>query len=140
VSPIADRTDFDPDRTLEQLRELQRLHAEGGFSANAVDTLAARQAEYVEEVSQEATRIARRNRSDLVSAADVEAADQKLHRDSPGRAGLLELLGGAIFGAGLSEFIAVMTTAEPGHLGIAFGCGGMVVGLFAIAFARSGRG
>ncbi|HEX5525703.1 MAG TPA: hypothetical protein VFX44_00730 [Solirubrobacterales bacterium] len=136
---MADRKGFDSDRTSE-LHKLQRLRTQGSFSANAVDTLADRQAEYLEEVSQEATRIARRNRSDLVSAADVEAADQKLHRDARGRAGLLELLGGAIFGAGLSEFIAVMTTSDPGHLGIAFGCGGMVVGLLVTFFGHTTRG
>lgn len=132
----ADRGSTDRDRAREQLRTLQRLRAES-FSPNAVDTLVERQAEYLEEVSREATRIARRNRSDLVSAADVEAADQRLHQAAAGR--LVETLGAAVFGAGLSEFAVVMTTSHPGRLGIALGCGGMILGLAAVAFHRSGR-
>jgi histone H3/H4 len=120
--------------------QLQKLGIESSsFSSHAVEALADRQEAYIEEVGQEAIRIARRNRADLVSAADVEAADQKLHKGSSSRLGLLDVLGGAIFGAGLSEFAAVMTTPHPGHLGIALSCGGMVIGLVGIAYGRSSR-
>jgi histone H3/H4 len=124
------------EQTIERLRTGLAKHGQPqNLSTNAVAVLLERQAEYVEEVGSEAIRIAKRNRADFVSGADVESADRRLRGTSlPGTRALACTMGAATFGAGLSEFITIMTTAHPGHLGIGLGCGGMVGGLLGVAY------
>src|SRR3954452_1475192 len=70
-----------PDETLAQtLTSLQAALQTGrpprDFSPESVGVLLERQSEYVEELGLEAIRIARRARADVVSAVDVEHADE----------------------------------------------------------------
>jgi histone H3/H4 len=106
------------------------------FSDHAIATLADHQSEYAQEVCSEAIRSAKRNHSDLVSATDIEAADKKLRGPSlRGQRALANTVGAGIFGAGAGEFITVMTTAHPNHLGIGLAGGGMAFGLVCVACA-----
>lgn len=120
-------------RPREELAQAGLSHI---LSDHAIEALADHQSEYTREVCSEAIRSARRNRSDLVSAADIEAADKKLRGPSlRGQRALVNTVGAGIFGAGAGEFITVMTTAHPNHLGIGLAGGGMAFGLVCVAYA-----
>jgi histone H3/H4 len=142
-APAADG-DHIPQRTIESASNgagrLREEFAQAGlshiFSDHAIATLSDHQSEYTREVCSEAIRSAKRNRSDLVSAADIEAADKKLRGPSlRGQRALANTVGAGIFGAGAGEFITVMTTTHPNHLGIGLAGGGMAVGLTCVACA-----
>ncbi|HEX2085065.1 MAG TPA: hypothetical protein VHF89_05240 [Solirubrobacteraceae bacterium] len=128
IPPADDRGT--PDPALEALeaalaqRELPR-----GFSEPALDLLFERQAEFLEDVGLEAIRRARRGRSDFVSAADVERADEAVRGASPSRrAAWLEALGGVFAGGGLGEFVDVLSDEDPAAVAIALPAVLMVVG------------
>jgi histone H3/H4 len=143
LAPVADG-DHIPQNTIKsasngagRLREeFAQANLAHILSDHAISTLADHQSEYTREVCSEAVRSAKRNRSDLVSAADIEAADKKLRGPSlRGQRALVNTVGAGIFGAGAGEFITVMTTAHPNHLGIGLAGGGMAFGLVCVASA-----
>lgn len=98
------------------------------FTVQSLDRLLERQAAFVEEVGLEAIRNARRSRSDVVSAVDIEEAD-RIVRASPRRAsGLLEAFGGIVAGAALSQLLTVLSQKDPSTLAYVLAAGALVVG------------
>jgi hypothetical protein len=90
------------------------------FSDSGLDLLLERQAAYLEDIGVEAIRQARRSRSDVVSAADVERADEAVRAGtSSRRAAWAEAFGGVFAGAGLGEFADVLSDEDPAALAIA---------------------
>src|SRR3954454_19288757 len=72
------------------------------FSDESVGVLLERQSEYVEELGLEAIRVARRAGADVVSAVDVQQADQLVRSAKRvKRRRALEMIGGLLAGAGL---------------------------------------
>lgn len=83
------------------------------FSPEAVGVLLERQSEYVEELGLEAIRLARRNRSDVVSAADVERGDEIVRSAAHTRTGrILETGGGVLLGGGLGQLYAQIALGD----------------------------
>ncbi|TXL60846.1 hypothetical protein [Aeromicrobium terrae] len=83
-------------------RELARRPRPNSFSERAFQALLATQDEYVEDLSIEAIRIARREESDSVSEAQVHHARAMLQSRSK-RVAWLELLGGVLAGGGFAQ-------------------------------------
>lgn len=111
------------------------------FSPEALGVLLERQSEYVEELGLEAIRVARRARADVVSAVDVQQADQLVRsaeRVKHRRA--LETLGGLLAGAGLG---LLGTQLADGDKATAIGwiLGGVLtgVGLVLLTWALAAR-
>lgn len=99
------------------------------FSDPSLELLYERQTEYVEDLALEAIRRARRARADVVSAADVERADEAVRGGAASRrSAWLEALGGVFAGAGLGEFADVLSDEDPGALAIALPSILMVLG------------
>jgi histone H3/H4 len=127
-------------RVLTTLRtSLAGKHAPRDFSQESVGALLEQQVDYVEEVGVEAILIARRAHADVVSAADVQRADELVRAGSRGRrlAGV-EALGGILAGAGVAELFTVLSQTHPSTLGYVLASLSTVLGsmLLAFAFAR----
>jgi hypothetical protein len=107
-----------PDPTLNQtLVALQSALQTGrpprDFSPESVGVLFERQTEYVEELGLEAIRIARRARADVVSAADVERADEVVRmNERSSRRRIYETLGGILLGGGLGQLYAQIALGQ----------------------------
>lgn len=111
---------------LEQ--SLARKERPTDFSSPSVATMLELQAEYLEDVGLEAIRQARRNRADMVSAADVEHGDQAVRAGSRGRA-WLEAIGGILAGAGTGTFLQLAVEKDPSTLGLSVAAVIAAVGL-----------
>jgi hypothetical protein len=107
-----------PDTTLaETLTSLQAALQTGrpprDFSEESVGVLLERQSEYVEELGLEAIRIARRARADVVSAVDVEHADEVVRSAERTRRGrIFETVGGILLGGGLGQLYAQIALGD----------------------------
>lgn len=85
----------------------------GGFSDESLGVLLERQSEYVEELGLEAIRLARRSRADIVSAIDVEKADEAVRSNEGARRGrVYESVGGVLLGGGLGQLYAQIALAD----------------------------
>lgn len=121
---------------------IERLQAElgtgrrpGDFSEQSVDAVFDRQVDFVEELAREAIRQARRTGADVVSAADVERADQLVRGGGTGRTRLWEPVGGILAGAGVGEFIDVLSDDDPSTLAIALPTVFMLIGAVVMTVA-----
>jgi histone H3/H4 len=77
------------------------------FTSESIGVLLERQAEYVEELGLEAVRIARRAKSDVVSANDIQRADEVVRSaERTRRSRLYETIGGILVGGGLAQLYA----------------------------------
>jgi hypothetical protein len=100
-------------RALEEAKHfLQRLD-DGGyhetFSPRAVGVFLAHVDVFVVELGTEAFRIARRHKSDLISAAHVDQAAANLVASSRrALARNMGVLGGILVGSGISQFLAMI--------------------------------
>lgn len=120
--------------TLE--RELARRERPTGFTDDSIVVLLEKQSQFVEDLGLAAIRQARRARADVVSAADVERAEEIVSAGSGGRRAIrLEALGGILAGAGLGEFIDVLSDKDPTALGIALPPVLMVIGAIVVTAA-----
>lgn len=95
-------------QTLSSLQgALETGRAPSDFSDEGLGVLLDRQSEYVEELGLESIRIARRARADVVSAIDVERADEIVRGTARNRqARVSETLGGVLLGGGLGQLYA----------------------------------
>jgi len=87
------------------------------FSDEGLAVLLKLQLEYIEELGAEAIRRANRNRCDVVSANDLETADQSVRSSTYGRA-WLEAIGGIFAGAGIGTFLQIAVDSNPSVLGL----------------------
>jgi hypothetical protein len=128
-------------RIIERLRtDLSRKSPPSDFSPDAVALILERQAEFVEEVGVEAIRIARRGREDVVSAWDVEQADQIVRASSVGRFVVAaQAIGALIGGAGLAHLFVVLSETHPSTIGYILATTGTVGGLIALTYGLTRR-
>jgi F0F1-type ATP synthase assembly protein I len=112
---------------------LERRARPSEFSDAAVDLLFARQDEFLEELGVSAIHEARRSAADVVSAADVERADERLRGGSRRVSAWAEAVGGVLAGAGAGEFIDVLSDEDPSSLAIALPTVFMVMGAVLLA-------
>jgi hypothetical protein len=141
--PNAPDTPSDPGiaRVLTTLRtSLAGKHSPRDFSQESVGALLERQADYVEEIGVEAILLARRSRADVVSASDVERADELVRSGVRGRrlAGV-EALGGLLAGAGVAELFTVLSQSHPSTLGYVLAAASTVLGSALLAYGLARR-
>jgi hypothetical protein len=106
------------------------------FSEQAIKKLEVLPIQYWDDLVSSASRIARRNNSDVVSAADVEAADRNLqHRPRQVWWSVTSTAGGLLGGAGMGQLFQVLPDDNPSIQGLMFGIIPTVVGLVLIAVA-----
>jgi len=128
-------------RVLTTLRtSLAGKHAPRDFSQESVGALLERQADYVEEIGVEAILLARRSRADVVSASDVERADELVRAGVRGRrlAGV-EALGGLLAGAGIAELFTVLSQHHPSTLGYVLAAVSTALGSMLLAYGLARR-
>lgn len=135
-------TDQTLDQTLRSLdAALQTGRPPRDFSDESLGALLERQSEYVEELGTEAIRIARRAKADVVSAVDVDQADQLVRsaeRTKRGRA--VETFGGILLGGGLGQLYAQIALAdEATTLGWVVAAASAALGLVLLTFAFARR-
>ena len=136
---------------LDDLREISRLvlarvysglGRPGGpreFSNQSFSRLLERQTQYLEDLGVEAVRIARRNHSDVVSAADVDAADIALQsKPRRGYKRFLEPTGGIFAGGGMAQLFWVLSSThdKPSTLAYLLAVIGLVAGTVMIAIGQ----
>ena len=105
------------DRALQTLNETLRRGRAQEFSDEGLAVLLKLQVDYIEEIGNEAIRLANRNRCDVVSANDFERADQTVRSSNYGR-GWPEALGGIFAGAGIGTFLQIAVDSHPSVLGL----------------------
>jgi hypothetical protein len=104
------------------------------FTENAFKTLKENIAGYIEELISESSRLAKRYRSDAISATHVERASEYLLASSSRRVFRhLGTVGGLLFGAALSNLLSMTTTATYNSIGIIVTCALGFAGAFMIA-------
>jgi hypothetical protein len=106
-----------------------------------VGVLLERQSEYVEELGLEAVRIARRSRADVVSAADIERADQLVRSNerSPWTRAL-ETFGGVLLGGGLGQLYAQLALGKDATtIGWLVATASGVIGLVSLTWSYARR-
>jgi hypothetical protein len=125
------------DRSLRVLREALRANRlPSTFSVSAWAELVERESEFVAELGLDAIRRARRKRCDVVSAADINEADQSIRR-----AGLTSLMvgvqtvGGVSSGAGITGIIAWTGESKPSTALLVLSIVGALLGAAIIAFS-----
>lgn len=106
------------DRALRVLSDILERGRAKEFSDDALAVLLKLQLEYIEELGGEAIRRANRNRCDVVSANDLEGADQSVRSSSYGRA-WFEAIGGIFAGAGIGTFLQLALGGDPPTIGLA---------------------
>ncbi len=114
-----------------------------GFSEQALARLLERQTEFVEEIGLESIRLAQRARNDVVSATDVDQADELIRSDARDRAQRgLEALGGLLWGGGLGTLLQTLPEENPEIWIILISTVLLVVGtaLFMYGLFGGGRG
>jgi hypothetical protein len=128
-------------RVLTTLRtSLTGKHAPRDFSQESVGALLERQVDYVEELGIEAILLARRARADVVSASDIQRADEVVRSGLRGRrlAGV-EALGGLLAGAGIAELFTVLGESNPTTLGYVLAALSTVVGSMLLTYGLARR-
>jgi hypothetical protein len=135
-----------PDPTLAQTLAALQAALETGrpprdFSDESLGVLLERQSEYVEELGLEAIRIARRAQADVVSAVDVERADQLVRSAERSRKGrIYETVGGVFLGGGLGQLYAQIALGEEATaVGWIVASLSAVVGLVLLTYAFASR-
>jgi hypothetical protein len=125
------------DRSLSVLREALRANqVPSSFSVSGWAELVERESEFVAELGLDAIRRARRKRCDVVSAADINEADQSIRR-----AGLTSLMigvqtvGGVFSGAGITGIIAWTGESKPSTALLVLSIVGALLGAAIIAFS-----
>jgi F0F1-type ATP synthase assembly protein I len=109
------------------------------FSDPALARLFERQTEFVQELGLEAIRLAQRAREDVVSASDVDRADERIRAEGRGRGrASLEALGGISAGGGLGLFIQTVAETNPGTLGFVIGTVLLVIGAVTLTLGLFG--
>lgn len=112
------------------------------FSERAINELAVQQAHFLEDMWLEAVNLARRSQADVVSAADVKAAEASLRAHGPSfTSRLVELFGSLLAGAGVTQLYSVLsaTKVSPPSTSaylIAFISTTIGIGLLAFGLAR----
>ena len=110
IDPVPDVEGADPTlaATLQSLQaSLRTGRPPRDFSDESLGVLLERQSEYVEELGIEAIRLARRAQADVVSAIDVEHADQIVRSaERTRRRRIYETIGGILLGGGLGQLYA----------------------------------
>lgn len=113
------------------------------FSDEARARLQVLHLQYLDDLANGARRIARRNRSDVISASDVEAADRIL-QNQPRRLlwTVFGTVGGILAGAGSSQFLTVVSqdqiTPRPLLWSVGLGLVGFIMVVTSIA-RQAGR-
>lgn len=99
-----------------------------------------RESQYLDELGTEGIRQARRNRSDVVSAADIERADSLVRVSGQSRrATVLDTAGGILAGAGLGQLIDVLSQADPSATAVAISTGCLVPGIALVTLGLARR-
>jgi F0F1-type ATP synthase assembly protein I len=106
------------DRAMRVLSDVLERGRAKEFSDEALAVLLKLQLDYIEELGGEAIRRANRNRCDVVSANDLEGADQSVRSSTYGRA-WLEAIGGIFAGAGIGTFLQLAVDSNPPTIGLA---------------------
>jgi len=122
------------DRALQTLNETLSRGRASEFSAESLAVLLKLQVEYIEEIGNEAIRLANRNRCDVVSANDFERADETVRSSTYGR-GWLEALGGIFAGAGIGTFLQIAVDRNPSVLGLSISGAVALIGFTTVAAA-----
>jgi hypothetical protein len=135
-----------PDPTLTQtLTSLEASLHTGrpprSFSEESLGVLFERQSEYVEELGIEAIRLARRARADVVSASDVEHADEIVRSaERSQRNRIYETVGGILLGGGLGQLYAQIALGKDAtNIGWIVAILSGVVGLVLLTYAFARR-
>jgi hypothetical protein len=122
------------DRALRVLGEILKRGRAKEFSDEGLAVLLKLQLEYIEELGSEAIRRANRNRCDVVSANDLEGADQSIRNSTYGRA-WFEAIGGIFAGAGIGTFLQLAVGDNPPTVGLAISGAVALVGFTTVAAA-----
>lgn len=109
-----------------------------GFSENASARLVYLSARHTEELALVAIGIAAANSLDFVSASDVEAASRSLIPRRRGARHVMEVVGGLVAGAGLSEFASAVTAPHASGLAFSLAAAGVAAGATLLSTALAG--
>jgi histone H3/H4 len=127
--------------TGESRRHIQEVLEGHSFPAHvseqALQKLRVLPVQYFEDLLSAASRIARRNGSDVISASDVEAADRTL-QSRPHRLLWITIntVGGLLGGAGLSQILQVLSAKDkPSVLALIFAIVPTVIGFVMMAIS-----
>jgi len=106
----------------------------GPFSAQAFHLLKLKVADYVRSLIMESSKISRRRRADVISAAHVEQASDYLVTSSSRRwFRHVGTIGGILLGASLSNFLAMTTGNQYSATGVTISVLLAVIGAFGVA-------
>lgn len=122
------------DRALRVLGDVLERGRAKEFSDEALAVLLKLQLDYIEELGSEAIRRANRNRCDVVSANDLEGADQSVRNSTYGRA-WLEAIGGIFAGAGIGTFLQLAVGNDPPTVGLAISGAVALIGFTTVGAA-----
>ena len=107
----------------------------GAFSPAALTAYKAKTTDYMEELFTESFKAARRQEADVISAAHVvAAADRLVSRPTSRKMQRFGMLGGVLLGVGLSQLVSMAATGQFTAVGTLLACASGIVGAFAIAF------
>jgi hypothetical protein len=113
------------------------------FSELAIKALATQQANFLEDMGLEAINLARRNQVDVVSAADVRAAEASLRSHRPSFASrLMDLVGSLLAAAGVTQLYSVVSATKaspPSNLAILLAFISTTIGTGLLAFGLRRR-
>jgi histone H3/H4 len=131
-----------PNRTLAEMIEQANaeLQQEGQaeFSESAFVLVKEKVAAYTVELAKESSRRAKRHKADIISAADVEKADEYLISPASQKAiRNIGTIGGIILGMGLSNALAIVTTNQFSPLGIAITVASCIIGTAMVVYQFS---
>jgi hypothetical protein len=105
------------------------------FSPNAFSLLRLKIAEYISDLVNESTKVSKRHRADIVSAAHVELASDYLVSSTGKRLFKhLGTIGGILFGAALSTVLSMIVAGQFTASGTIVSVVLAVIGAFLIAF------
>lgn len=109
--------------------ELGKTTQPSAFTQPGFQALVSAQDEYVEDLAVEAIRVARRSQADVVSKVQVDEARSRV-RSASKRFASLELFGGLLGGAGISQLVTNLSSeGEVSTLGYGIATALTVVGV-----------